>query len=99
MRRMTVRDQPEPGVAEAAGEPGEPGGLAGSAACAHAERRLRADAARNRAAIVALARDVFPEHGLEAPLGAIAAPPAVGIPPLYPPLPPPHNPVAAPPPA
>ena len=77
MKRMTVRDQPEPGVAAAAGVPGEP------AACAHAERRLRADAARNRAAIVAVARDVFAEHGLEAPLEAIAARAGVGIATLY----------------
>jgi AcrR family transcriptional regulator len=72
MKRMTVRDQPEPGVAGAAGEPREPAELAEPAACAHAERRLRADAARNRAAIVAVARDVFAEHGLEAPLEGIA---------------------------
>lgn len=86
MKRMTVRDQPEPGVAGAAGEPGEsgePGGLAGPAACAQAERRLRADAARNRAAIVAVARDVFAEYGLEAPLEAIAARAGVGIATLY----------------
>lgn len=83
---MTVRDQPEPGVAEAAGEPGEPGEpgeLAELVACAHAERRLRADAARNRAAIVAVARDVFAEQGLEAPLEAIAARAGVGIATLY----------------
>jgi AcrR family transcriptional regulator len=71
MNRMTVRDQPEPG------EPGE------SAACAQAERRLRADAARNRDAIVAVARDVFAEQGLEAPLEAIAARAGVGIATLY----------------
>ena len=83
MKRMTVRDQPEPGVAGAAGEPGPPAELAEPAACAHAERRLRADAARNRAAIVAVARDVFAEHGLEAPLEAIAARAGVGIATLY----------------
>ncbi|MBK6856546.1 MAG: helix-turn-helix transcriptional regulator [Microthrixaceae bacterium] len=33
---------------------------------------LRADAARNRAAIVEAARDVFAEHGLDAPLDDIA---------------------------
>jgi AcrR family transcriptional regulator len=80
MKRMTVRDQPEPGIARTAGEPGE---LAEPAGCAHAERRLRADAARNRAAIVAVARDVFAEHGLEAPLEAIAARAGVGIATLY----------------
>src|ERR1700735_4294889 len=52
-------------------------------ACAQAERRLRADAARNRAAIVAVARDVFAEHGLEAPLEVIAARAGVGIATLY----------------
>jgi AcrR family transcriptional regulator len=67
---MTVRDQPEPSVA-------------GPAACAHEQRRLRADAARNRDAIVAVARDVFAEHGLEAPLEVIAARAGVGIATLY----------------
>jgi AcrR family transcriptional regulator len=80
MKRMTVRDQPEPGVAGAGGVPGVPGE---PAACGHADRRLRADAARNRAAIVAVARDVFAEHGLEAPLEAIAARAGVGIATLY----------------
>ena len=46
-------------------------------------RRLRADAARNRAAIVAVARDVFAEQGLEAPLETIAARAGVGIATLY----------------
>jgi AcrR family transcriptional regulator len=54
-------------------------GTAGAAA----PRRLRADAARNRAAIVAVARDVFAEQGLEAPLEAIAARAGVGIATLY----------------
>ena len=48
-----------------------------------APRRLRADAARNRAAIVAVARDVFAEQGLAAPLEAIAARAGVGIATLY----------------
>jgi len=48
-----------------------------------ATRPLRADAARNRAAIVAVARDVFAEQGLEAPLEAIAARAGVGIATLY----------------
>ena len=48
-----------------------------------ADRRLRADAARNRAAIVAVARDVFAEQGLEAPLETIAARAGVGIATLY----------------
>jgi AcrR family transcriptional regulator len=73
---MTVRDQPEPGLAGATGDRGEP-------ACGQEERRLRADAARNRAAIVSVARDVFAEHGLEAPLEAIAARAGVGIATLY----------------
>jgi AcrR family transcriptional regulator len=47
------------------------------------ERRLRADAERNKAAIVAAARDVFAEHGLEAPLEEIAQRAGVGIATLY----------------
>jgi len=74
---MTARDQPEPGVA------GVPGDRAEPCACGREERRLRADAARNRDAIVAVARDVFAEHGLEAPLEAIAARAGVGIATLY----------------
>ncbi|MGH3151269.1 MAG: TetR/AcrR family transcriptional regulator [Streptosporangiaceae bacterium] len=46
-------------------------------------RRLRADAARNRAAIIEVAREVFAEQGLEAPLEAIAARAGVGIATLY----------------
>jgi AcrR family transcriptional regulator len=71
MNRMTGRDQPEPGE------------FTESAACVQEERRLRADAARNRDAIVAVARDVFAEQGLEAPLEAIAARAGVGIATLY----------------
>jgi AcrR family transcriptional regulator len=74
---MTVRDQPESGVA------GAPGDRAELPACGPEERWLRADAARNRDAIVAVARDVFAEHGLEAPLEAIAARAGVGIATLY----------------
>ena len=77
MNPMTVRDQPEPSIAGAAADRAEPAG------CAPEERRLRADAARNRDAIVAVARDVFAEHGLEAPLEAIAARAGVGIATLY----------------
>jgi AcrR family transcriptional regulator len=54
-----------------------------AAADPQASRGLRADAARNRAAIVAVARDVFAEQGLEAPLEAIAARAGVGIATLY----------------
>ncbi len=46
-------------------------------------RRLRADAARNRAAIIEAAREVFAEHGLEAPLEEIACRAGVGIATLY----------------
>ena len=88
---MTDRDQPEPSAAGAAGDRAEPGPCgheedgprAELTACGREERRLRADAARNRAAIVAVARDVFAEHGLEAPLEAIAARAGVGIATLY----------------
>jgi AcrR family transcriptional regulator len=74
MMLMTAGHQPEPGSACAAGEP---------AWCGPDERRLRADAARNRAAIVAVARDVFAERGLEAPLETIAVRAGVGIATLY----------------
>src|SRR6266571_7194451 len=46
-------------------------------------RRLRADAARNRAAIIDAASEVFAEHGLEAPLEEIALRAGVGIATLY----------------
>jgi len=61
----------------ACGQPG-PGAPGPEAA-----RGLRADAARNRAAILAVARDVFAEQGLEAPLEVIAARAGVGIATLY----------------
>ncbi len=51
-------------------------------ACA-GPRRLRADAARNRAAIIDAAREVFAEHGLDAPLEEIANRAGVGIATLY----------------
>jgi AcrR family transcriptional regulator len=46
-------------------------------------RPLRADAARNKAAIVAAAREVFAEQGLQAPLEEIALRAGVGIATLY----------------
>jgi AcrR family transcriptional regulator len=46
-------------------------------------RRLRSDAQRNRDAILAAARRVFPEQGLEAPLEEIARRAGVGIATLY----------------
>jgi AcrR family transcriptional regulator len=46
-------------------------------------RPLRADAERNRAAILAAAREVFAEQGLEAPLEEIALRAGVGIATLY----------------
>jgi AcrR family transcriptional regulator len=57
----------------------ESGGLAGGCV----GHRLRADAARNRDAIVAVAREVFAEQGLAAPLEEIAAQAGVGIATLY----------------
>jgi len=45
--------------------------------------KLRADAQRNREAIVVAAREVFAEHGLEAPLEEIARRAGVGIGTLY----------------
>jgi AcrR family transcriptional regulator len=71
---MTARDQ--------SGR-GRPGPAAEFAGCAADEPPLRADAARNRAAIVAVAQDVFAEHGLAAPLETIAARAGVGIATLY----------------
>jgi AcrR family transcriptional regulator len=51
---------------------------------AHVSHRpLRADATRNRDAILAAAREVFAEHGLEASLEEIAARARVGIATLY----------------
>jgi AcrR family transcriptional regulator len=47
------------------------------------ERPLRRDARRNRDAIVAAARQVFCDHGLEAPLEEIARQAGVGIATLY----------------
>src|SRR3954469_21233993 len=44
---------------------------------------LRADAARNRAAIVVAARDAFAEHGLDAPLDEIARRAGTGNATLY----------------
>ena len=46
-------------------------------------RRLRADARRNREHVLAAARDVFVEHGAEAPLDEIARRAGVGIATLY----------------
>jgi AcrR family transcriptional regulator len=59
------------------------GGQADGCGGTPGQRRLRADAERNRAAIVAAARDVFAEHGLEAPLEEIAQRARVGIATLY----------------
>jgi AcrR family transcriptional regulator len=56
------------------------GGPAAGSGCA---RRLRADATRNRAAILAAAREVFAEQGLHAPLEEIARRAGVGIATLY----------------
>jgi AcrR family transcriptional regulator len=71
---MTARPQSDPeDPAVLAAFPGQEPGC----------RRLRADAARNRDAIVAVARDMFAEQGLEAPLETIAARAGVGIATLY----------------
>jgi AcrR family transcriptional regulator len=58
-------------------------GSAGPAAVRGAPRRLRADAERNRAALLDAAREVFAEQGLEAPLEEIALRAGVGIGTLY----------------
>jgi AcrR family transcriptional regulator len=62
---------------------GRDAGLGGGCGAGSATRRLRADAERNRAAIVAAAQNVFAEHGLEAPLEEIAQRAGVGIATLY----------------
>ena len=74
MKRMMACHQLERGSTCATGE------LTGGGTD---EPRLRADAARNRAAIVAVARDVFAEYGLEAPLETFAVRAGVGIATLY----------------
>jgi AcrR family transcriptional regulator len=95
---MKIRRRPEtagPSGPEAGGpagsQPAEPGsggpapgegtGAVSGGGCAG--HRLRADAARNRDAIVAVAREVFAEQGLGAPLEEIAAKAGVGIGTLY----------------
>ena len=60
-----------------------PAGPAAAVAARGALRRLRADAERNRAALLDAAREVFAEHGLEAPLEEIALRAGVGIGTLY----------------
>src|SRR5262249_12878918 len=64
-------------------DPAAPAGRDGAAGACAAPRRLRVDAERNRAAILAAAREVFAEQGLEAPLEEIAARAGVGIATLY----------------
>ncbi len=60
------------------------GACAGAATVIRTQRRgLRADACRNRDAILAAARDVFARQGLQAPLEEIAREAGVGIATLY----------------
>src|SRR3954465_5831138 len=47
------------------------------------ERQLRQDAARNRERIIEAAREVFSEHGLQAPIEEVARRAGVGIATLY----------------
>src|SRR5436305_1380452 len=61
-------------------ESGSPGARPPSAGTAPG---LRADAARNRAHVLAAARDVFVEHGADAPLDEVARRAGVGIATLY----------------
>jgi len=60
-----------------------PFGPAGPAVARGGTRRLRVDAERNRAALLAAAREVFAEQGLEASLEEIALRAGVGIATLY----------------
>src|SRR2546421_12746615 len=55
---------------------------------------LRADAERNRARIVAAAREVFAERGLDAPLEEVARRSGVGVATLYRRFPTPDDPIA-----
>jgi AcrR family transcriptional regulator len=75
MARDQARERARELATDGTAEHGCPGG--------HGSRQLRADAARNRAAIVAAAREVFAEQGLEAPLEEIALRAGVGIATLY----------------
>jgi AcrR family transcriptional regulator len=72
---MTVPDAPVGPVG--------PEGTDGTAGADGAPRRLRVDAERNRVALLAAAREVFAEQGLEAPLEEIALRAGVGIATLY----------------
>jgi AcrR family transcriptional regulator len=63
--------------------PTAPAGRDSAAGADEAPRRLRVDAERNRVALLAAAREVFAEQGLEAPLEEIALRAGVGIATLY----------------
>jgi AcrR family transcriptional regulator len=65
------------------GDLADPADAAGAAGTCEGHRRLRADAERNRAALLDAAREVFAEQGLEAPLEEIALRAGVGIATLY----------------
>jgi AcrR family transcriptional regulator len=68
---------------DAPASPAAPTGADGAVGAGGAPRRLRVDAERNRAALLDAAREVFAEHGLEAPLEEIALRAGVGIATLY----------------
>ena len=65
------------------GDVADPVGAADTAGTCGGHRRLRVDAERNRAALLAAAQEVFSEQGLEAPLEEIALRAGVGIATLY----------------
>ena len=65
------------------GDVADPVGAADTAGTCGDHRRLRVDAERNRAALLAAAQEVFAEQGLEAPLEEIALRAGVGIATLY----------------
>ena len=65
------------------GDVADPVGAADTAGTCGGHRRLRVDAERNRAALLAAAQEVFAEQGLEAPLEEIALRAGVGIATLY----------------
>src|SRR5438132_12338918 len=58
-------------------------GVSGKNSSESGRRGLRADAVRNREQVLAAAREVFVEHGADAPLDEIARRAGVGIATLY----------------
>jgi AcrR family transcriptional regulator len=77
---MATHETRQPGATSG---PGRPPSGAGRARPAGGSRALRADAARNRAAVIEAATELFADRGLDAPLDEIAARAGVGNATLY----------------